>query len=121
MCTLLGNQGYSVLTAVDGFEAIEIYRNHFREIDLVITDLGLPKLSGWDVFLQMKEYNPQVRVIVATGYLDPQTKEDKFEVGIMEIIKKPFDSETLLTSVRRAIDGVHPEPSHTRDRVAASL
>ncbi|HTK80817.1 MAG TPA: ATP-binding protein [Bacteroidota bacterium] len=120
MCTLLGNQGYYVLTAVDGYEAVEVYRNHYREIDLVITDLGLPKLSGWDVFLQMKELNPQVRVIIATGYLDPQTKEGKFEVGIMEIIKKPFDSETLLTSVRHAIDGVHPEPGRTPGRAAAA-
>ena len=107
MSTLLRSHGYNILTAGDGYEAVEIYRNRSSEIDLIVTDLGLPRLNGWDAFLQMKEFNPNVRAIISTGYLDPQMKEDKYEVGIVDFIRKPFNSETILTSVRNALDGMN--------------
>src|SRR5207253_1304842 len=68
---LLESDGYSVLAAKDGIEAVEMFEAHADEIGLVVCDLGLPRLGGHDVFLRMKEIKPSVRAIVASGYLEP--------------------------------------------------
>ena len=57
----LSQQGYQVLIASDGEEAVEVYHLHRLEIDVVLLDVGLPKLTGWDVLLKMKEDNPDVQ------------------------------------------------------------
>ncbi len=64
---VLLQHGYQVLVASDGEEAIEVYRRHKLGIDVVLLDVDLPKLTGWDVLLKMKEENPDVRVVIATG------------------------------------------------------
>src|SRR5678815_5551275 len=71
---VLLQHGYQVLVASDGEEAIEVYRRHKLEIDVVLLDVDLPKLTGWDVLLKMKEENPDVRVVIATGFLEPKMK-----------------------------------------------
>jgi two-component system, cell cycle sensor histidine kinase and response regulator CckA len=63
----LSRQHYRVLTAFDGDEAVKVYKAHKKEIDVILLDLGLPKISGVDVFLKIKEENPNVRVVVMTG------------------------------------------------------
>ena len=68
---MLESDGYRVIAARDGVEAVEMFENHADEIGLVVCDLGLPRLGGRDVFLRMKEIKPSVRAIVASGYLEP--------------------------------------------------
>jgi CheY-like chemotaxis protein len=104
LCSLLRVQGYRVIPATDGYEAVEIYRDRHKEITLVITDLGLPRLNGWDAFLRMKELNPEIRTIISTGYMDPKMKEDKLEPGIVDFIQKPYRPATILRSVRKVLN-----------------
>jgi nitrogen-specific signal transduction histidine kinase/ActR/RegA family two-component response regulator len=104
LCSLLHVQGYRVIPASDGYEAVEIYRDRHDDIALVITDLGLPKLNGWDAFLRMKEINPNVRTIISTGYMDPKMKEEKTEPGIVDFIQKPYRPATILRSVRKVLN-----------------
>lgn len=102
--TLLENRGYKVFTASSGYEAIDVYQKHQREIALVITDLDMPNLNGWDVFLKMKEINPKVQAIIASGYIDPKMKQVKFEKGIKDIIQKPFKPDDILQSIHRILE-----------------
>lgn len=97
-------QGYKVITATDGFEAVETFKKMKDEIDLVIMDIGLPKMSGWDVFTEMKKEKDDVKVIISSGYLDPKIKSEKTLAGIKEFIQKPYDPNQILRSVRKVLD-----------------
>ena len=102
--SLLESKGYTVLTANDGQQAVEAYQHHHADIRLVLTDLGLPKLGGWEACQQMKAINPKVKVIVATGYLDPDAKQDMIQGGIEEFVQKPYLASELIGKVRELLD-----------------
>ena len=94
----------SVLLPADGQEAVEIYRDHKREISVVLLDLGLPKLSGWEVFKNLKQQNPDVCVIVASGYLDPDVKSRMHDAGVRYFIEKPYKLNELIATLHGVIN-----------------
>ncbi|GEM_PF-2320416 len=96
----LAEHGYRVLTAGDGAEALEVYRARGSEIDLVVLDAGLPKIAGWNVFLRMKEANPSVRAVIASGYLEPELKSEMYRAGVEYFLQKPY----VLTDVVDRLD-----------------
>lgn len=101
---LLEGHGYKVLTAHDGAEAVDTYERLGSEIDLVLTDIGLPKLSGWDVCRRILARNPTAKVIVASGYIDPNVKSDLKDSMAREFIHKPYLPEDVLKRVRNVLD-----------------
>jgi len=101
---VLSGKGYTVLTAGDGAEAIGMYSRDNAKISLVLTDLGLPKLGGEPLVRGIKEINPSARIVVASGHMDPDLKEELFGAGAMEFIHKPFRPNELLRKVRDALD-----------------
>jgi DNA-binding response OmpR family regulator len=66
--------------------------------------MGLPKLGGWEVFQKLRSMNPAVKVILASGYLDPQSKSEILKAGAKDFIQKPYVPEQILRRVRRVID-----------------
>jgi CheY-like chemotaxis protein len=101
--TTLEGEGYRVLTAKDGLEAMAVFEAHRNEIGLVICDLGLPRLSGRDVFMRMKELRPNVRAIVASGYLEPNLRSEMLKAGVIDTIQKPYDFGEMLEKIRSII------------------
>jgi PAS domain S-box-containing protein len=87
---LLPQSGYQMLAATDGAKAIDLYLDHKEEIDVVLLDLGLPKVPGIDVIQKLKEHNPAVKIVVATGYLEPELKSEIFRAGVKDCINKPY-------------------------------
>ena len=102
--TILTEKGYNVIGASDGKEAVDVYRRKSHEINLVISDLGLPKLSGPEVLTWLKEINPEVKFIPATGYINPEERATIIENGAKEVILKPYRPSELLKKVRRVLD-----------------
>jgi CheY-like chemotaxis protein len=100
---ILEGEGYRVLTAKDGIEAVDIYSRHKDEVDLVLCDMALPKLGGWTVFLALRERNPHVRMILTSGYLDPKVKSEMVKGGVRDFIPKPYVPEVILRSIREAL------------------
>jgi CheY-like chemotaxis protein len=96
---LLSQAGYRVLAAMDGEEAIDLYRNHKTEIDVVLLDLGLPKITGFDVIPKLKEQNPGVNIIITTGYLEADLKAELFRAGVKDCIHKPYLVDDILARV----------------------
>lgn len=86
----LSQEGYRVLDATDGVEAINIYQRHRSEIDLVLIDLGLPKVSGLEVIRSIKKLNEDARILVTTGYLEPELKTELVAAGVKDYIQKPY-------------------------------
>ncbi|MBM4169551.1 MAG: PAS domain S-box protein [Ignavibacteria bacterium] len=101
---VLSGKGYTVLTAGDGQEGIEMYRSRREEIHLVLSDLDLPRLSGFEVVKQLKEINPSVRIVLASGFVAPDAKNALLRAGIAEFVHKPFAVNELLKIVRLVLD-----------------
>jgi len=96
----LSRQGYQVLVASDGEQAIEAYCRHKTEIDVVLLDVGLPKVRGMDVLLKMKDENPYVRVVIASGYLEPDVKAEMYRAGVKDFVDKPYMLPEVLETLR---------------------
>ena len=109
---ILGAEGYRVITARDGVEAVEVFAAHRDEIGLVVCDLGLPRLGGRDVFLKMKEFKPTVRAIVASGYLEPTMRSEILKEGVIDTIQKPYDFRELVTKIGSIIGPAQTEDDH---------
>jgi signal transduction histidine kinase len=112
MKTLLEEKGYRVLTARDGQEGISTFKKHREQIGLVVTDMGLPTLGGWEVFLQIRENDPNAKVLLASGYLDPELKSKILKAGARDFVQKPYVPSELFSRIRRSLDEdslQHPE------------
>ena len=105
--SILESEGFRVLAAKDGVEAVALFESHSDEIGLVVCDLGLPRLGGREAFLKMKESRPGVRAIVASGYLEPTIRSEMLKAGVIDTIQKPYDFNDLLAKIRSIIG---PQP-----------
>ena len=90
--------------AKDGLEGIDRYSQHKQEIALVITDLGLPGISGMEEFKRLKEINSNVKVIFASGFFDPNVKSELLKAGAHGFIQKPYMIDEILQIIRKVLD-----------------
>jgi CheY-like chemotaxis protein len=97
-------KGYSVIAANDGLEAIELYNRNKHLIDVVVSDVGLPRLSGEKVLQRLRNINPAVKVILASGYLEQTQRFEAIEYGAKYILQKPYSPDEVLTTIRKIID-----------------
>jgi two-component system, cell cycle sensor histidine kinase and response regulator CckA len=95
--------GYKVLTAQNGQDAVDIYRLRSKEIHLVILDMIMPGMSGGEVFDVMKEINPDVRVILSSGYSIEGRAHEILKRGIKAFIQKPFRIDSLAQKIREVL------------------
>ncbi|HLA99799.1 MAG TPA: response regulator, partial [Bacteroidota bacterium] len=102
--TFLSGNGYTVLTARNGEEGLEMFREHGKDIAIVLSDMGLPRLGGWEMFQQMKGIDDRVKVILASGYFDPSLKMDLVRAGAKDFIQKPYVPDYILKRIREVID-----------------
>ena len=109
---ILSSEGYRVLAARDGVEAVELFATHRDDIGLVVCDLGLPRLGGREAFLKMKEIKSSVRAIVASGYLEPSLRSEILKAGVIDTIQKPYDFRELLERIRSIIGNAQTEDDH---------
>jgi PAS domain S-box-containing protein len=99
----LMDHGYDVLTAADGEEALRIYLEQRERISLVITDLGMPIMNGEQLFLKMKEKDPNIKVIVSSGFLDTSNKSELLRKGIKDVLTKPFKFNVIFDTINRVL------------------
>ncbi|MDX8405554.1 MAG: ATP-binding protein, partial [Mariprofundus sp.] len=92
---MLESFGFKVLTACDGLEAIEVYECHMQEIDLIILDMTMPRMGGKACLKKLHEINPQVRVIISSGYSMEDISIQLGESRPSAILQKPYTREVL--------------------------
>ena len=100
----LDDAGYNVISAKNGEEAVDTYIKHREKIDLVVTDLGLPGLTGKDEIATLGRINPNVRIICASGYVPPSVENELLRAGAKAIVSKPYAPQELLQKVRTVLD-----------------
>ena len=102
--TILRRHGYQVLTAMDGAEALELYRRHGPAIDLVILDLAMPRLSGPETLRELRKLDPAVRVLISSGYSTDENLRAVERDGVLGFVAKPYRPVELARQVRAALD-----------------
>lgn len=95
--------GYGVLTAESGRKALEIYTEKKDEISLVILDMIMPEMNGLETFLQLKKQNPQVRVLLSTGYSIDEKAQKMLKKGCKGYILKPYSVIDFSHKIREVL------------------
>lgn len=101
---ILEMNGYSVIEAEDGVEAFEIYKKSYGKIDLLITDVVMPRMSGRELAEKIKRLNPAIRVLFSSGYSDDRDMMRDADSKTIDFINKPFTPEELGGKIRRLLD-----------------
>ena len=101
---MLVDEGYKVIVARDGFEALEIYRKIGKQIGLVVLDFFLPVMDGDAVFDELQALNPKVNVVLSSGFAEQSKISAMLGQGLRGFIPKPYSREKLLGQVRSTLD-----------------
>ena len=106
---VLTAKGYNVVAAADGMAALALSHSHHGNIDLLVTDLMLPELPGWQLADRIAKARGPIRVLFISGYTSEEvTQQAKGRIGI-EFLQKPFGNEALLVKIRQILDAKIPK------------
>ena len=110
VCNMVGDMlegmGYLVTRFTEPTKALSFYREHASAVDLVIVDMMMPRMSGRELFLALRELHPGVRVLLASGYSLQGEAQAALEQGALGFLQKPFERTTLARKVAEALRGV---------------
>lgn len=101
---ILGQKGYDVYESKDGEEALQKANELGGRLDLVISDIVMPKINGPELLDEISEVNPTVKAIIITGYADDDVVKSQVPSGHWPILEKPFSSSELLALMRNVLD-----------------
>ena len=99
----LEGAGYLVFTASDGREAVEFFREYQNAIDLVLLDVTMPKMDGRETFAHLEEINPEVKVILMSGYDEQSAVPGLTGSKRADFLQKPFRPSTMLERVQKML------------------
>ena len=92
---MLEKLGFSVLTAKNGEEALEVYKNNQNDIDFIILDMILPDMGAADIYDGLRSINPAIKVLLSSGYGVDQKINELLSHGCCGFIQKPFNMKGL--------------------------
>jgi CheY-like chemotaxis protein len=102
---ILVDCGYRVVLAENGKEAIDIYNGQMDDIDLVVCDMIMPEMNGSECFLTLKEINPDIKFIIASGFTKDNSIEELKKKGLNGFIKKPFKAAAISKLIANIMKG----------------
>ncbi|MFC1514089.1 response regulator [candidate division KSB1 bacterium] len=101
---MLKQLGYSVITAKNGIEAVKIYKDESESIDLVILDMIMPEMSGKETYAALKKIDPDIKVILSSGFSRHDKAAEIINEGGLGFIQKPFRILDLSTAIDKALN-----------------
>jgi len=104
---IIETEGYQTINAYDGQEALEIYLKEKDNIDIIVSDLGMPNMDGRELIRELTAMNANVKFIFITGYLDKESKKELFSLGAKDVLLKPFTSEDVLATLSEVSKSIH--------------
>ncbi len=118
---VLQEQGYAVVEACDGEEAVEIFRGTHEKIDLVLLDLTMPRKSGWAAFEEIREVSADVPVILSSGYSTQGGGNTANRRGANAFLPKPYKAQQLAQAVRTVLNAQQDESAVDADPSALGV
>ena len=103
LAKLLKELGHAVTCCRDGAEAVKLYRDSWQQVDVVILDMVMPNLTGKETFFAMREINPKVKAILASGYSIDSEAQDVLDAGALAFVQKPFWVKDIALRISEAI------------------
>jgi two-component system, cell cycle sensor histidine kinase and response regulator CckA len=100
---ILETGGYEVATAVDGVDALEVYRQEWGRIDLVLLDMVMPRMGGLETFRRLFGMDRTVRVLLCSGFADNEQTQKAIKEGALGLLQKPFAVTDLLSRIGRIL------------------
>ncbi len=100
---VLRRHGHDVLEARDGLEALSVRQARSGRIDLLITDVVMPRLGGPELVAQLRRAQPDLQVLYISGYQDTRNEQEAGADQTVRFLQKPFTPATLIDTVRRAL------------------
>jgi CheY-like chemotaxis protein len=97
--------GYLVLLAENGQDAVDIYKANHPGIDLVVLDMIMPVLGGAEAFAQIREFDPNAKVILSSGYASQEAVQEVLSNGACGFIAKPHRIPVIAQAIRNVLDG----------------
>lgn len=107
---VLERAGFSVLSACDGVEGVEMFQANVDNIAAVLLDMTMPRMSGDDAFREMRRIRADIPIILSSGYNEPEALERFTSDGPSGFIQKPYRAEELMVKMRSVLDA-YPAPS----------
>ena len=104
MCECLRGLGYTLLTANNGAAAVDLLRNRNNSIDLMITDVIMPHMSGMELYQRVQQIRPDMKVVFISGYLEDTLSRLKIENAEITLIEKPFQVSEFTRTIREILD-----------------
>lgn len=100
---ILQEEGFGVLSTGDGQSGLEMYREKMADILLVLLDLSMPGISGEETFRQLRQLNPDVRVILSSGYNQIEATRRFIGKGLAGFLQKPYNARQLVSEIKQGI------------------
>ncbi|OVE77607.1 hypothetical protein BVX99_02240 [bacterium F16] len=97
---MLQKLGYTVILAENGLDCVEIYKENADQIDLILLDMVMPQMNGHDAFFKLKEIDPEVKVLVQSGYIQQKEAQDVLNSGALGFLQKPYRMQELAAKIR---------------------
>jgi PAS domain S-box-containing protein len=104
--TMLGVFGFEVIEAVNGREALDLYQKNTAEIKLVITDIGMPIMDGYELFFELKKLSPGLPIMISSGFGNKAIGSKISPEDIAGIISKPFNLSQLQEALKIVVEGM---------------
>ena len=98
--SVLELEGYNVLVALDGEQALSLFAQHQDEIDLIVSDLDLPRMKGDEVYIEIRKKNPDIKILFASGYIDDYMRTYLQALGVKEFVDKPYHPFQILNCIK---------------------
>jgi signal transduction histidine kinase/ActR/RegA family two-component response regulator len=102
---VLLRQGYDIFKASDGEMALTLFEQHKDDIDAVLLDLGLPKITGRDVLHKIKKVRPNLAVVIASGFFEAELDADIRTLSVAAFLQKPYRPDDVIRTLENAIRG----------------
>ena len=96
--------GYRIVLAEDSEEAVKLYKENRKDVDALVLDMTMPKLSGRQMMYQIFDLNPKAKIIITSGYTSEGTPEELLRMGAKKFLQKPYTIIPLARTLRSVLD-----------------
>jgi len=94
------------LTASNGQEGLDIFRENQETIDLIVTDINMPQLNGIDMAYAIREINPDIPIIITTAHNEKDFLHEAIKIGVSAFVLKPMDMKVLISTIQKTIQPI---------------
>lgn len=95
-----------IISAKDGKEGLELFEKNKEKINIIVTDINMPRLNGIDMIKQIRRIDPNISIIITTAFNENRFLQDAISLGVRDFVLKPIDLKLLIESIKKTIEPI---------------